>query len=125
GTVLEDRLQVRLAEIGVVEHVEEFRPEREISILLEGEPFERGEVEIDEPGSDDGVSSYIPEEAWNRSAHSQWIRKREGVRIVPVLRGSQLLLVRADAMGRRQAAARNCSGPGSAHRGPWSRRDRT
>src|SRR5881409_3489951 len=93
GTVLEDRLQVRLAEIGVVEHVEKFGPEREISILLEGEPFERGEVEVDEPGSDDGVSSHIPEEAWNRSAQAQWIRQREGVWIIPVLCRSQLRAV--------------------------------
>src|SRR5437016_6967600 len=62
GAVLKDRLQVRLAEIGVVEDVEEFGPEREIGIFLEVEPLEEGEVEIHELGSDDGVSPHIPEE---------------------------------------------------------------
>ena len=74
GTVLEDRLQVRLAEIGVVEDVEEFGPEREIGILFEVELLEDGEVDIHEPGSDDRVSPHIPEEAWNRSAQSQRVR---------------------------------------------------
>src|SRR3989442_15590057 len=75
--VLKDRLQVRLTEIGVVEDVEEFGPEREIGILREIEPLEDGEVEIHEPGSDDGVSPDVPEEAWNRIAQSQRIRQRE------------------------------------------------
>ena len=86
GPVLKDRLHVRLAEIGVIEDVEEFGPEREIFILLEVETLEEGKVDIHHPGSDDGVSSYISEEAWNRSAQSQRIRQRESIRIVPVLR---------------------------------------
>ena len=74
GAVLKDRLQVRLTEIGVVEDVEEFGPEREIGILFEVELLEDGEVDIHEPGSDDRVSPHIPEEAWNRSAQSQRVR---------------------------------------------------
>ena len=93
GAVLKDRLQVGLAEIGVVEDVEEFGPEREISILFKGEALEHSEVDIHQFGSDDGVSPYIPEEAWNGSTQSQRVREREGIRIKPVLRGSQLYSV--------------------------------
>jgi hypothetical protein len=74
GTVLKDRLHVGLAEICVVENVEEFGSERNGFILLEVEPLEDGEVDIHEPGSDDGVSPQIPEETRNRGVQSQRVR---------------------------------------------------
>ena len=74
GEVLKDRLHVGLAEIRVVENVEEFGSERNGFILLEVEPLEDGEVNIHEPGSYDGVSPHIPEEARNRGAQSQRVR---------------------------------------------------
>ena len=64
--VLKDRLQVRLAEIGVVEHVEELGPERQIRILFQIEPLEECRVEIHEAGPTDGVSANIPKETRNR-----------------------------------------------------------
>ena len=85
---MKDRLQVRLAEVGVVENVEELGSEREIFILLDVEPLEEGEVNIHQLGSDDGVSPHIPEEAWNGAAQSQRVRQREGIRIEPMLRCS-------------------------------------
>src|SRR4030095_19004 len=73
GAVLQDRLHVRLSEIRVVENVEEFGAEREIRILLEVKSLEYGEVDVHDPRSDDGVSTDIPKEAWNRCAQSQRI----------------------------------------------------
>ena len=64
--VLQDRLQIRLAEIGVVEDVEEFGPEREIGVLLKVESLEEREVNIHELGTNDDASADIAIEAWNR-----------------------------------------------------------
>ena len=74
GAVLKDGLHVGLAEIRVVENVEEFGSERDGFVLLEVEPLEDSEVDIDEPRSDDGVSSHITEETRNRRGQSQRVR---------------------------------------------------
>src|SRR5262245_30863860 len=54
-TVLQDWLKVWLAEIRVVKHVKEFGSEREISVLLEHEFLEDGEVHVNQLGPDDCV----------------------------------------------------------------------
>ena len=64
--VLKDRLHVWLAEISVVENVEELGPERQIRILFQAEPFEECSVEIHQARSDDGVSPHIPKETRDR-----------------------------------------------------------
>jgi hypothetical protein len=74
GAILKDGLHIGLTEIRVVENVEEFGSERDRFVLLEVEPLEDGEVDIDEPRSDDGVSSHITEETRNWRAQSQRVR---------------------------------------------------
>jgi len=72
--ILKNRLQVRLSEIAVIEHVEELGTERDVLIFFQVEALEDSEVDVHEFRADDRVSSNISEKAWNGGFQTERIR---------------------------------------------------